>query len=122
MNLAVLPCSTIYRVLLTGIWLTRTGEIEANVVTLNESFRLPQILDLDARKLPGPGQSTVDNADIAFHEGDYLRLRTALQTARLTPASGSRCRVMARAGQSMPCWFWVDKKDVVLSPPPTGSP
>lgn len=39
-----------YRVLLTGIHLLRTGEVEANLVRLNEEFRLPWIPDLIASK------------------------------------------------------------------------
>jgi uncharacterized protein len=50
----VKPLLYIYRVLLTGIWLMRTGEIDANLVTLNKSFQLPYIPDLVARKLAGP--------------------------------------------------------------------
>jgi uncharacterized protein len=68
-------------VLLTGIWLMRTGVIEANLVTLNDTFRLPQIPDLVARKLAGPEQSSLDDADLAFHEAEYLRLRGELQSA-----------------------------------------
>lgn len=71
----------VYRVLLTGIWLMRTGEVEANLVTLNESFRLPYLADLIARKLAGPEQSTLDDTDLAFHQGEYQRLRTQLQAA-----------------------------------------
>ena len=77
----VKPLLYVYRVLLTGIWLMRTGEIQSNLVTLNESFRLPQIPDLVARKLGGPEQSTLDDADLAFHEREYLRLRAELQQA-----------------------------------------
>jgi hypothetical protein len=46
----------------------RTGEIEANLVTLNEEFRLPYIADLVARKVDGPEKSKLEDADIAFHE------------------------------------------------------
>ena len=77
----VKPLLYVYRVLLTGIWLMRTGEIEANLVTLNESFRLPYIPELVARKTGGPEQSTLNDADIAFHEAEYLRLRSELQAA-----------------------------------------
>ena len=59
----------------------RTGEVQANLVTLNEEFRLPFISDLIARKLAGPEQSTLENADIAFHESEYQRLRAELQSA-----------------------------------------
>lgn len=77
----VKPLLYVYRVLLTGIHLMRTGKIEANLVTLNEAFRLPCIADLVARKLAGPEKSTLDDADIAFHESEYQRLRVELQAA-----------------------------------------
>lgn len=77
----VKPLLYVYRVLLTGIHLMRTGEIEANLVTLNEEFRLPYIVDLVARKLSGPEKSKLEDADIAFHESEYQRLRAELQAA-----------------------------------------
>lgn len=77
----VKPLLYVYRVLLTGIWLMRTGQIEANLVTLNESFRLPYLPELIARKLGGPEQSTLEDADVAFHEPEYQRLRSELQGA-----------------------------------------
>src|SRR5881394_4671320 len=77
----VKPLLYVYRVLLTGIHLMRTGEIEANLVTLNEEFRLPYIADLVARKLAGPEKSKLEAADIAFHETEYQRLRVELQAA-----------------------------------------
>lgn len=77
----VKPLLYVYRVLLTGIWLMRTGEIEANLVTLNESFRLPHLPDLIARKVGGPEQSRLSDADVTFYESEYQRLRTQLQSA-----------------------------------------
>lgn len=77
----VKPLLYVYRVLLTGIWLMRTGEVEANLLTLNTAFRLPFIDELVQRKLSGPEQSTLDDADIAFHTGEYERLRAVLQEA-----------------------------------------
>lgn len=77
----VKPLLYVYRVLLTGIWFMRTGQIEANLVTLNESFKLPYIPDLVARKLSGPEQSKLDDADVNFHESEYNRLRGDLQAA-----------------------------------------
>lgn len=77
----VKPLLYVYRVLLTGIHLMRTGEVEANLLTLNEEFKLPFIADLVARKLSGPEQSRLVDADIAFHEGEYERLRGMLQAA-----------------------------------------
>src|SRR5438552_14706975 len=77
----VKPLLYVYRVLLTGIHLMRTGRVEANIVTLNEEFRLPYIADLVARKLAGPEKSQLADADIAFHESEYQRLRAELQAA-----------------------------------------
>src|SRR6266566_3864607 len=77
----VKPLLYVYRVLLTGIHLMRTGEVEANLVTLNEEFRLPYIPDLVSRKLAGPEKSKLEDADVGFHEGEYHRLRGELQAA-----------------------------------------
>ena len=77
----VKPLLYVYRVLLTGIWLMRTGEVEANLVTLNETFRLPYLGDLISRKLAGPEQGTLNDGDLAFHQGEYERLRAELQAA-----------------------------------------
>lgn len=75
------PLLYVYRVLLAGIHLIRTGEVEANLVTLNQEFRLPYIAELVARKLAGPEKSKLDEADTAFHESEYQRLRAELQAA-----------------------------------------
>ncbi len=77
----VKPLLYVYRVLLTGIHLMRTGRIEANLVALDEEFRLPYIAELVARKLAGPEKSKLEDADIAFHESEYERLRVELQAA-----------------------------------------
>jgi hypothetical protein len=77
----VKPLLYVYRVLLTGIHLMRTGELQANLVTLNQDFQLPYIPDLVARKLAGPEKSKLQDADIAFHESEYQRLRGELQAA-----------------------------------------
>ncbi len=77
----VKPLLYVYRVLLTGIHLMRTGEIEANLVTLNEQFQLAYLSDLVARKLAGPEKSKLEDAGIAFHESEYHRLRAELQSA-----------------------------------------
>lgn len=77
----VKPLLYVYRVLLTGIHLMRTGEVEANLLTLNEEARLSFIPDLVGRKLAGPEKSTLEDADVAFHESHYQKLRAELQTA-----------------------------------------
>src|SRR5450759_3639875 len=71
----VKPLLYVYRVLLTGIHLMRTGEVQANLVTLNDEFRLPYIADLVARKLGGLEKARIEDADLAFHEAEYQRLR-----------------------------------------------
>src|SRR5204863_5373375 len=49
----VKPLLYVYRVLLTGIHLVRTGVIEANLVRLNETAKLSYLDDLIQRKLAG---------------------------------------------------------------------
>ena len=77
----VKPLLYVYRVLLTGIHLMRTGQLEANLVYLNESFRLTYLPDLIAQKVEGAEKGTLDQADLLFHEREYERLRTELETA-----------------------------------------
>jgi len=67
-----------FRVLLTGIHLLRTGEVEANLSHLNESFRLPFLSDLIA----GPEQGTLAAADVDFYASQAVRLRAALEQAQ----------------------------------------
>ncbi|MBX3733965.1 MAG: nucleotidyltransferase domain-containing protein [Verrucomicrobiae bacterium] len=76
----VKPLLCVYRVLLTGIHLMRTGEVEMNLVTLNEEFRLPHRGGLVERKTCGEN-TTLADADLAFHEAEYQRLRGELQAA-----------------------------------------
>jgi predicted nucleotidyltransferase len=77
----VKPLLYVYRVFLTGIHLMRTGEVEANLLHLNETVRLPHVADLIARKLAGPEQSALDEADVDFHRREYERLRAELEAA-----------------------------------------
>jgi uncharacterized protein len=78
----VKPLLYVYRVLLTGINLMQTGEVEANLVTLNERFQLPYIPELVERKLSGTEHGTLDDADVDFHEREYTRLVALLESAR----------------------------------------
>jgi predicted nucleotidyltransferase len=77
----VKPLLYLFRVLLTGIHLMRTGEIEANLVTLNEEFQLSYLDDLIARKRNGAEHGTLEDADMAFYASEYSRLRQALHDA-----------------------------------------
>ena len=58
----------------------RTGEVEANLVRLNQTFALPYLHDLIARKLAGTEQQTIDDADATFFQTEYVRLRELLVT------------------------------------------
>jgi uncharacterized protein len=78
----VKPLLYVFRVLLTGIHLMRSGEINANLVELNETFRLPYVPELIARKTGGPEQSTLADADMARFESEYVRLVGELEERR----------------------------------------
>lgn len=77
----VKPLLYVFRGLLTGINLMRTGVIEANLLSMNEVFKLPYIPELVARKLAGVEKSTLDDNDVTFYEQEYQRLRVELESA-----------------------------------------
>ena len=75
----VKPLLYVYRVLLTGIHLMKTGRIEANLPRLNESFKLAYIPGLIARKTGGAEHGALDDAERAFHQREYERLLAQLE-------------------------------------------
>jgi predicted nucleotidyltransferase len=77
----VKPLLYVYRVLLTGIHLMRTGTIEANLRRLNEQARLTYIDELIDRKLAGPEKSVLPAAEMDFHRAEYERLVAELEQA-----------------------------------------
>jgi predicted nucleotidyltransferase len=77
----VKPLLYVYRVLLTGIHLMRTGEVEANLPRLNAAFRLPRVPELIARKLAGPEGSALPDVDVEVHRREYERLVGELEEA-----------------------------------------
>jgi uncharacterized protein len=77
----VKPLLYVYRVLLTGIHLMRTGEVEANLPRLNETARLAYIPELIARKTSGAEKGRLERGDLDFHQRQYERLRSELQRA-----------------------------------------
>ncbi|MEQ8754643.1 MAG: nucleotidyltransferase domain-containing protein [Coleofasciculus sp. G1-WW12-02] len=88
----VKPLLYVYRVLLTGIYLMKTGEVEANLLRLNQEFRLSYISDLIAQKLAGVEQSKIKDTDIEFHREEYKRLYEELEQvsqSSLLPAAPS---------------------------------
>lgn len=70
----------VYRVLLSGIYLMRTGTVEANLVTLNEVFKVPQIPELISQKISRTEWAEIAG-DLSFHHSEYERLSSELQAA-----------------------------------------
>jgi len=77
----VKPLLYVFRVLLTGIHLMRTSQVEANLIHLNEIFRLPYIPELIERKQSGPERSTLPDSDIEGYRKEYERLIYDLEQA-----------------------------------------
>jgi predicted nucleotidyltransferase len=75
----VKPLLYVYRVLLTGVHLMRSGELEANLVLLNEIYRLPQLPELILRKTTGAEKGTLPEGDLEFHEREFHRLVELLE-------------------------------------------
>ncbi len=74
------PVLYAYRVLMTGIHLLRTGEVEANLLRLNEHFRFAFLDELIARKVGGEDAS-VGDLDWSFHEARLAELEAQLDQA-----------------------------------------
>lgn len=75
------PLLYVYRVILTGIYLMRTGRTEANLVHLNEEFGLSYVPDLIAAKVGGTEKARLAAADLDFHEREVARLMAMLTQA-----------------------------------------
>lgn len=75
------PLLYVFRVLLTGIHLMRTGVVEANLQRLNEVFGLPYVPELISRKLGGTELGHLEDADMGFYESEFVRLRGELERA-----------------------------------------
>jgi predicted nucleotidyltransferase len=75
----VKPLLYVYRVLLTGIHLMRTGIVEANLAVLNDEFRLPYIPELIDRKIHGAEKGTLESSETEFHRREYERLVAQLE-------------------------------------------
>ncbi len=70
----------------------RTGEVEANLVRLNETAELAVYSRPDCSKVGGPEKGRLEKADLEFHEDEYQRL-TALveQECEAELLAGIRC-------------------------------
>ena len=75
----VKPLLYVYRVLLTGIHLMRAGVIEANLLRLNEDFKLHYLDELVARKIGGTEKAMLDDGEADFYGSEYERLRRLLE-------------------------------------------
>jgi predicted nucleotidyltransferase len=77
----VKPLLYAYRVLLTGLHLMKSGEVEANLLRLHAEEPLHFVPDLIDRKVNGTEQGSLPDTDLDFHEREYHRLRAELQEA-----------------------------------------
>ena len=71
----------VYRVLLTGIHLMKTGRVEANLKRLNEDAKIRNVDYLIEQKSSGPEHVTFQDFDISQFEAEYERLRGELDQA-----------------------------------------
>lgn len=77
------PLLYVYRVLLTGIHLLQTGEVEANLIHLNEKYKSPFLDELIHRKQTEAENATLPETVVAKQEPDYVRLQKVLEQAYL---------------------------------------
>ncbi len=75
------PLLYVFRVLLTGIHLMQTGQVEANLAKLNQKFHLSYIPDLIERKTSGNEQCEIEEDDVKFYQAEYVRLLGELEQA-----------------------------------------
>ncbi|PTY00059.1 nucleotidyltransferase [Verrucomicrobia bacterium LW23] len=76
----VKPLLYVYRVLLTGIYLMRTGLLETNLLKLNEVYRLPYIPGLIECKTSGREKEPLVES-ISFHQSEFERLMGELEAS-----------------------------------------
>jgi uncharacterized protein len=77
----VKPLLYVFRVLLTGIHLMETGEVEANLCVLNDHFRIPFIPDLIARKTGGAEQQVLGSDEMEYFERQFTEWEKRLLEA-----------------------------------------
>ena len=90
----VKPLLYVFRVLLTGNHMMRSGEVNANLRELNAEMRLSYVDDLVARKLDGSEQAELPAGEFELYEKEYHRLRALLgeAAARSTLPERATCR------------------------------
>lgn len=75
----VKPLLYVFRVLLTGIHLMRTGVVEANLNFLNSEYKLAYVPELIDRKTRGKEQEGLDSSESAYYASEFERLGQRLQ-------------------------------------------
>ncbi len=82
--------------------------MEANLVRLNEWYRLPYVPELVERKLTGAELERLSGADMSFHEREFERLLGELDDAGrrshlpdLPSAAGALHELVVRVRMSM---------------------
>jgi len=85
------PILYAYRVLMTGIHLLRTGQVEAHLPRLNEHFRLDFLNDLIARKVHGENIA-LGELDWSFHAARLVELEARLEQAFSESTLPETCR------------------------------
>ena len=78
----VKPLLYVFRVLLTGLHLMRTGTIEANLEILNADAALPYLDELIARKRAGSEGEVLGPDEVIRYESEKNRLLSELEQAR----------------------------------------
>jgi hypothetical protein len=71
-----------FRVVLAGIHLMRSGEVQSNLRQLNGTFRLSYIDDLIAMKVGGTEKATFAGDSLTFFAREFTRLLHELEEAR----------------------------------------
>ncbi len=77
------PLLYVFRVLLAGLHLMETGEVESNIMRLNHRYRLPYLGDLITLKLQGSEETLLEDLDLEFYGNEYRRLVRKLDDARM---------------------------------------
>lgn len=77
----VMPLLHAFRILLTGIHLMQTGEVEPNLISLNQHFMLAFLPELIARKIGGTEKETLDEEENDFYKAQFRDLEKQLKEA-----------------------------------------
>ena len=86
----VKPLLYVYRVLLTGIHLMRTGIVEASLPRLNREFKLQFLDDLILQKVEGQEKALLGEASYSFYRNEYENLCAQLEEASRTSSLPER--------------------------------